>query len=186
MSEVVLSAITTGDHPALYDILSDPAVRLPFALFSEPHFNRDTIAGWCAIAEKCNSETSGIDKFYAIKHGPKVIGYFGGGPDTEAPAELDRWEIGYFLAAPYHGRGIITGLLGEFKKVAETQKLAKVFCASVSPDNHASRRVLEKQGFVKQRVDRNWAPYIIHQDGSYLQVVSSPRVMDILECRLGC
>jgi RimJ/RimL family protein N-acetyltransferase len=48
---------------------------------------------------------------------------------------------------------------------ARKGNLASEFFAAVSPDNHASRRVLEKNGFSKTGVDKDWLPYIIDKDG---------------------
>src|SRR5262245_19957420 len=53
--------------------------------------------------------------------------------------------IGYWIGRAYAGRGIATAALKELLRDWET---ARPLYAAVSADHHASRRVLEKNGFV--------------------------------------
>ncbi len=57
-------------------------------------------------------------------------------------------EIGYWLGAAYHGRGIATqAVVAMTEHVFSTRDVIRVF-ASVFEHNTASRRVLEKAGYV--------------------------------------
>ncbi|MDQ3694040.1 MAG: GNAT family N-acetyltransferase [Chloroflexota bacterium] len=62
-------------------------------------------------------------------------------------------EISYWIAREYWGRGIATRALTAFLKLERTRPLA----ARVVTDNHGSRRVLEKCGFVIVGSDRGFA-----------------------------
>jgi ribosomal-protein-alanine N-acetyltransferase len=58
-----------------------------------------------------------------------------------------RAELGYWIAKPFWGRGLVTEAAGEVLRWAfEEQQLNRVF-AAVFPENTASKRVLEKLGF---------------------------------------
>jgi RimJ/RimL family protein N-acetyltransferase len=58
-----------------------------------------------------------------------------------------RAELGYWIAKPFWGRGLVTEAAGEVLRWAfEDLQLNRVF-AAVFPENIASKRVLEKLGF---------------------------------------
>jgi hypothetical protein len=90
MNAPTLRPLEMKDDDAVYSILKNPAVRLPFALYSEPHFNRDTITGWCKLAAEYNADTTGLNQFLVIEQDRSVIGFFSGGPDTEELDKADR------------------------------------------------------------------------------------------------
>ena len=72
--------------------------------------------------------------------------------DVVAEAGLDRHraEVGYWLAKPFWGRGIITAVVQRVCRHAfEEFGLAKI-TAHVFPHNPASARVLEKCGFQQE------------------------------------
>ena len=166
------------DRDDIYAILQDSAVRVPFSLFSEPHFNKNSVTGWCRVAAEVNRGTEGIDRFYVLQDKGRTIGYFGAGSD---PDEKDEscWEVGYFLDRRYHGQGIVPHVFSGYIEEARNLSLAKTFCAAVKPDNYPSQRVLEKVGFECKGVFKKWSPIIIHKDGSCEEVTpprSSPKM----------
>jgi RimJ/RimL family protein N-acetyltransferase len=67
--------------------------------------------------------------------------------------ELPGPEVTYWLGREHWGRGIATAALGRFLELASDRPLFGR-CAA---DNVASRRVLEKNGFVVEREDRGFA-----------------------------
>lgn len=62
-------------------------------------------------------------------------------------------ELTYWIGRDYWGRGIATAALAAFLSVEQTRPLH----ARVAADNVASRRVLEKCGFVVVATDRGFA-----------------------------
>ncbi|ORZ30445.1 acyl-CoA N-acyltransferase, partial [Catenaria anguillulae PL171] len=75
-------------------------------------------------------------------------------PLNECPHVV--WEVGYWLATPYRGQGILPHVLQHVvKKVAWDQRdvVARVEVAGYV-DNIASRRVAEKAGFVFEGIKR--------------------------------
>ncbi len=74
----------------------------------------------------------------------------GVGLEGEGATRSHRAEIGYWLARPYWGRGIMTAVVGAVCREAfETLGLAKI-TAHVLPSNEASARVLVKNGFQQE------------------------------------
>lgn len=65
----------------------------------------------------------------------------------EADSLPDTVEIGYTLAAAYHGNGYATEALTAIIEYLRTALGKKNFTASVDPENTASIRVLERLGF---------------------------------------
>lgn len=183
-ADITKRPMRMADRDRIFAILSDPAVRVPFGLFNERHFTKDAVIGWCRIADSSNQETTGIDKFYVIKKGRRIIGYFGAGQDTDHPEREGRWELGYFLDPRYHGQGIIPGILTDFIRQARRGGLVKEFYGAVKPDNQASQRVLEKLGFVPNGVDDQWAPFKIERDGSYKKCAVPRKRMQVFELAL--
>lgn len=166
LKDVTLRPMRLPDRNRIFAILSDSGVRKPFALFHEKSFGREAVTGWCRLAQDSNRESMGLDQFYVIKKGRRLIGYFGAGPESDDPRKAGRWEVGYFLDPRYRGQGIMPAVLSEFVTKARRGGLVQEFRGVVKPDNQASARVLEKVGFIRRGVDKAWAPYIFHQDGS--------------------
>jgi len=82
---------------------------------------------------------------YAIAYGAEVVGGIGILPGEDVHRRTA--ELGYWLAVPYWGRGIMTRAVRRFTPWAmDTFDLVRVF-ASTFHSNPASARVLEKAGF---------------------------------------
>jgi RimJ/RimL family protein N-acetyltransferase len=64
-------------------------------------------------------------------------------------------EIGYWLAEPYWGKGIITAAIRAVVPVAFDRTGIVRIQAGIFSNNTASMRVLEKCGFVREAVHRN-------------------------------
>ncbi|WP_309641721.1 GNAT family protein [Flavobacterium sp.] len=89
----------------------------------------------------------GINWAITLKGNPKLLGIIG---HYRIQPEHYRSEIGYMLAPEFHGKGIVTeaihaALIYGF----EVMNLHSVE-AIIDPDNIASERVLQKNGFVKE------------------------------------
>jgi RimJ/RimL family protein N-acetyltransferase len=64
-------------------------------------------------------------------------------------------EIGYWLAEPFWGKGIVTDAVRALVPVAFERTGAKRIQAGIFSNNPASMRVLEKSGFTREAVHRN-------------------------------
>lgn len=64
-------------------------------------------------------------------------------------------EIGYWLAEPFWGKGIMTGAVEALVPVAFQQTDLVRIQAGIFADNPASMRVLEKAGFTREAVHRH-------------------------------
>jgi ribosomal-protein-alanine N-acetyltransferase len=74
-----------------------------------------------------------------------------------------RAEIGYMLAPGWWGQGIMTDVIGVLLPFAfETMKLHSLE-AYIDPENGASRRVLEKAGFVQEAYYREDFYHPVHK-----------------------
>jgi len=64
-------------------------------------------------------------------------------------------EIGYWLAEPFWGKGVVTEAVRALVPVAFESTGARRIQAGIFSDNPASMRVLEKSGFVREAVHHN-------------------------------
>jgi ribosomal-protein-alanine N-acetyltransferase len=70
-----------------------------------------------------------------------------------------RAQVGYVVHAPFCGHGIATDALRKLVEIVESVPgIARVW-ATCALDNPASLRVLEKCGFVREAVLKNWVIY---------------------------
>lgn len=73
-------------------------------------------------------------------------------------------EIGYWIAEPYWGKGIVSALLPQLIEFAfKTYDINRLF-AKAFGNNRASQRILEKNGFVLETTLKE----VIYKNGEYL------------------
>ena len=142
-----LTEIRRTDQDALIEFLNDRNIydrtlRIPF-----PYTAADA-ERWFTLVEKL-TEQNGQPTNWAIRNdADKLIG----GVGLEGPG-LDRShraEIGYLLAKPFWGRGIMTAVVkAACQHAFENLGLARI-TAHVFHFNIASARVLEKCGFEQE------------------------------------
>lgn len=105
--------------------------------YTEAHFDQ-----WLRIVAEA-SQQHGEPIHFAIRDGDALIGSIG----FDGLTKGHRAEIGYWLAKPWWGRGIMTAVVGRACEYAVLRwKLARI-AAHVFESNIASARVLEKNGF---------------------------------------
>ena len=115
--------------------------RLP-----HPYTDADGRA-WIAYATTQEPATN-----FAIEYNHEAVGSIG--LTLEQDIEVGTAEVGYWLGESVWGRGIATAALRTFAAWAfEEFKIRRLF-AGVMFHNHASRRVLEKTGFVLEGIHR--------------------------------
>ncbi|WP_298222952.1 GNAT family protein [Flavobacterium sp.] len=89
----------------------------------------------------------GINWAITLKGNPKLLGIIG---HYRIQPEHYRSEIGYMLSREFHGKGIITEAIEAILVYGfDVMNLHSVE-AIIDPDNIASERVLQKNGFVKE------------------------------------
>jgi len=142
------------DKAAVVEHLRDKAIyertlRIPFP-YTEADFDR-----WMAIDTEATA-THGRPVHYAIREtSGRTIGGIGL-ELTQGPA-AHRAEIGYWLARPYWGRGVMTKVVGTvcahgFDEFGLVRIEGHVF-----DFNDASVRVLEKNGFAFEGLLRSFS-----------------------------
>jgi [ribosomal protein S5]-alanine N-acetyltransferase len=156
-----LSAYRAADKHALIEQINDKEIydrtlRIPF-----PYGDADA-ENWLALVEKI-TEQQGRPVHWAIRNADDYL--IGGcGFDGFQLGVSHRGEIGYWLAKPYWGRGIMTAVVQRLCRHAfEEFGLVKI-TAHVFRHNPASARVLEKCGFQQEGLLRKH----FLKDGQYL------------------
>jgi RimJ/RimL family protein N-acetyltransferase len=156
-----LSGFREGDEPALLKHLATKDVYLTTLNIPHPYTEAD--AYFWIRKRKESADRQGIDSTFAIRQPDgELIGAVGADEIEARPrhAEVDisysnwspnfrshRAEIGYWLARPFWGQGIMTDAVGAFAKFAFEQFELERLTAHVFAENVASARVLEKNGF---------------------------------------
>jgi RimJ/RimL family protein N-acetyltransferase len=145
--QVHLSEFRASDKDALLAHLNDRDIydrtlRIPF-----PYSEKDA-DDWLALVAKVTKQ-QGRPVHWAIRGADDAL--IGGcGFDGFQVGKSHRAEVGYWLAKPYRGRGLMTAVVQRLCRHAfEEFGLVKV-TAHVFTHNPASARVLEKCGFQQE------------------------------------
>ena len=140
--EVVLREVVADDLPAFFEQQADPAARQMVAFTAHDADDRAAFDRyWSTILAD-----DGIDKRTVLVDGA-VAGNI---------VSFDMYgerEVGYWIARRFWGRGVATAALRAFLATVARRPLH----ARAAMDNAASRRVLEKCGFVATGSDRGYA-----------------------------
>ncbi|WP_310557860.1 GNAT family N-acetyltransferase [Flavobacterium sp.] len=142
---LVLRRVVKEDVAEIFALRSDQEVMkyIPRPLLKT---EEEAIAHITAIDEKIDSN-EGINWAITQKGNSKLIGIIG---HYILKPEHFRSEIGYMLLPEYHGKGIISEALKEVVNYGfEVMKLHSIE-AIIDPENIASEKVLQKNGFVKE------------------------------------
>lgn len=146
-----LRALVPGDLDVMHRLQSDPEVTR--------YFGRGPLTREQA-KERVDQAIEGVRAGTSIRWGLTLPGT----DELAGTAALWRWnkehrwaEIGYELAPEHWGKGLMPeALRAIFRYGFEEMGLHRVE-ANLAPDNVASRRVLEKLGFVREGLFReNW------------------------------
>jgi RimJ/RimL family protein N-acetyltransferase len=145
--QIHLSAFRLSDKSALQELLNDRDIyertlRIPF-----PYTDKDSDE-WLALVAKI-TEQQGQPVHFAIRTADE--GLIGGcGFEGLQIGTTHRSEVGYWLAKPFWGRGIMTAVVGRLCRHAFEEFALVKITAHVFASNQASARVLEKCGFVQE------------------------------------
>jgi [ribosomal protein S5]-alanine N-acetyltransferase len=159
--QIHLSEIQPSDQAACLEHMKekdiyDLTLRIPY-----PYTEADFLA-WMRIVEEA-TKAQGRSTHWAIRNEDAyLIGASGLSGLQVGKSHLA--EIGYWLAKPYWGRGIMTAVVRRACELAFTEfGLAKIM-AHVYAENVASAKVLEKCGFQQEGYLRKH----FLKDGKYL------------------
>jgi RimJ/RimL family protein N-acetyltransferase len=142
-----LSEFLASDKPALVEHLREKAIydrtlRIPYP-YTEAHADE-----WMALSAGITQQ-QGQPVHWAIRNQEACL--IGGcGFEGFQIGESHRAEIGYWLAKPYWGRGIMTAVIREVCRFAFDEWDLLKITAHVFSFNVASARVLEKCGFEQE------------------------------------
>jgi ribosomal-protein-alanine N-acetyltransferase len=145
--QVHLSEVKSSDKHAFIVHLNDREIyertlRIPFP------YTEAASEEWLALIAKITQE-QGRPVHWAIRNADDLLIGVCGFAGIEI-GKSHRAEIGYWLAKPFWGRGIMTAIVQLVCRYAfEEFGLLKIM-AHVSPANLASARVLEKCGFLQE------------------------------------
>ena len=106
----------------------------------------DALGHIAMINEKIDSHI-GINWGITIKGNPKLIGIIG---HYRIQPENHRAEIGYMILPEYSGTGITTEAIQVVVEYGFERMNLHSIEAIIDPQNFASERVLQKNGFVKE------------------------------------
>ncbi len=142
---LILRRVSAEDVLEIFALRSDKEVMkyIPRPLVKTME---DAMAHIVMIDEKIESN-EGINWAITLKDSPKLIGIIG---HYRIKPEHFRAEIGYMLLPEYQGQGILSEAIKEVVNYGfEVMKLHSIE-AIIDPENHASEKVLQKNGFVKE------------------------------------
>jgi RimJ/RimL family protein N-acetyltransferase len=144
---ISLTEIRPSDKAAYLEHLkekaiSDHTLRIPF-----PYTEADA-EEWLALVQKSTQEHGQVVNWAIRNEADFLIG--GTGFHDLTIGQSHRAEIGYWLARPYWGRGIMTAVVRDRCAFAFAQWNLLKITAHVFAFNPASARVLEKCGFERE------------------------------------
>ncbi len=141
-SGVRLRDVTEADLPIFYEQQLDPAANVMAAFTAKDPADREAfLAHWHDIL------ADDTDITRTIVADEQVAG------NLVCYLDSGQREVGYWLGTAFWGKGIATRALSLFLETYSTRPLY----ARVAKDNLASRRVLEKCGFVVVGEDRGFS-----------------------------
>ncbi|MBC7523001.1 MAG: GNAT family N-acetyltransferase [Flavobacterium sp.] len=140
-----LRRILESDWTEILALRSNPEIMkyIPRSLALS---KEDAITHFKTIDEKIENNT-GINWAITLKDNPKLIGIIG---HYRIQPENHRCEIGYMILPEYHGQGITTEAVNAVLKYGFDDLSMHSIEAVIDPENIASERVLQKNGFVKE------------------------------------
>jgi ribosomal-protein-alanine N-acetyltransferase len=150
---LLLRPLTPADAPAVFLYCSNPAVTR-FTLF-ETHQTIDDSRWFVEQYAQSRYATREPDPFGIVRKGdpvPTLIGAIGAHWASQPNGTM---ELGYALAEPYWGRGLVAEAARAVMRYVFTEYAVERLQARVIVGNDASERVLAKLGFTREGVLRS-------------------------------
>jgi ribosomal-protein-alanine N-acetyltransferase len=98
-------------------------------------------------------QTPGSSAFHILEPGGDVVGI------VKATVVGHRAQVGYVVGKPFWGCGFATSAVRQLVASLEASPGISRIWATCALDNHASARVLEKSGFHREAILKNWVTY---------------------------
>ena len=89
----------------------------------------------------------------SLKENGEIIGSIGLEPDKRRPG-VNSKELGYWLAEPYWGRGLMTEAANAVIDFAFKKLPLELLAVCTGPKNDRSKRIIEKCGFIYEGTER--------------------------------
>lgn len=142
---LLLRRVTATDVKEIIELRSNPETMkyIPRPLLKTVEDALEHIAN---IDAKIETQ-EGINWAITLKESPKLIGVIG---HYRIRPEHFRAEVGYMLLPQFHGKGIIPEAIKKVVKYGFEKMELHSIEAIIDPDNIASEKVLQKNGFVKE------------------------------------
>jgi ribosomal-protein-alanine N-acetyltransferase len=142
---LLLRRVDSNDIKEIFALRSNPETMkyIPRPLVKT---DEDALEHIAMIDSKIDSN-EGINWAITLKDNSKLIGIIG---HYRIKPEHYRAEIGYMLLPEYHGKGIVSEAVREAVKYGFNNMNLHSIEAIIAPENYASAKVLEKNGFVKE------------------------------------
>ena len=159
---LLLRRVDSNDIQEIFALRSNPETMkyIPRPLVKT---DEDALEHIAMIDSKIDSN-EGINWAITLKGNPKLIGVIG---HYRIKPENYRAELGYMLLPEYHGQGIVSEAVKEAVKYGFQVMKLNSLEAIIDPDNHASAKVLEKNGFIKEAHLKEYEFY----EGRFLDTV---------------
>ena len=153
---VRLRAVREADIETFYEYEADPESA---ALADFASRDRDTLAAhWHRIM----ADDAKVARTIVVDD--RVAGHIG---CWEAEG---HHEVGYWVGREFWGRGVATAALGQLLEIVDGRPLE----AWIAPHNAGSMRVVEKNGFVFDRVDDDHHVFVLRQPARPADAPSMP------------
>ncbi|MES2731459.1 MAG: GNAT family protein [Bacteroidota bacterium] len=152
-STLSLSQVTMADAPLLVKHLNHEKIFENTLMIPSPYTMND--AGWFITFVEERKQRYGRLNDWAIRdENGQLIG--GVGFQVEHGIHSHKDAIGYWLAAPYWGKGISTKVVKVVTNIGFQEFGLRRIEAPIFPHNIASARVLEKNGFESEGILKNY------------------------------
>ncbi|MBK8600559.1 MAG: GNAT family N-acetyltransferase [Flavobacterium sp.] len=144
-NRLLLRRLENSDVKEVFALRSNPSTMkfIPRPLLKNDEEALEHIA--MINAKIDNNE--GINWAITIKGNPNLIGIIG---HFRIQPQNYRAEIGYMILPEYHGQGIVAEAIKEVVRYGFEEMNLHSIEAIIDPNNLASGRVLQKNGFVKE------------------------------------
>ena len=158
----VLRPFTLADAPDVHEHLNDPRIA-PWTANIEYPYPEGAAEGWIATHAPAAAAGEAVTWAIVTPGDDRTIGAIA----IHLAQNHRRGEIGYWLATPCWGRGVMTDAARTVVAYGfETLGLHRIQ-ATCLPHNVGSYRVMEKAGMVREGILRD---YVVHKAGEYADI----------------
>ena len=142
---LLLRRVSQNDVPEILELRGNPETMkfIPRPLVTT---SDEALDHYKMIDDKIE-KNEGINWAINLKGNPKLIGIIG---HYRIQPENHRCEIGYMILPQYNGQGIVTEAIKLVLEYGFENLQMHSIEAVIDPENFASERVLQKNGFVKE------------------------------------